>query len=324
MKVFVSGGAGYIGSFIVKALGEKGHDVLVYDNLSTGHNWAVLYGKLIKGDLNDNKTLEDVFLYFKPDAVIHMAASIVVSESVKYPLKYYRNNVVNSINLMDMCEKFNVNKFVFSSSAAVYGIPEANPVKEDTTLNPINPYGYTKVMVEKILQDLEIQHVSLRYFNVAGADKKCRIGQVVKNATHLITRCVRTALGKYGCLEIYGNDYDTDDGTCIRDYIHVEDLSQAHILALDYLVDGGKNSIFNCGYGHGYSVLEVINKTKEVINIDFPTKFKERRKGDPPVLIADPEKIRKILNFKPQYDDLEFIIRTAGNWEKKLWEEELV
>ena len=323
MKVFVAGGAGYIGSFIVKALGEKGYDILVYDNLSTGHAWAVLYGELIRGDLNDNKTLEDVFSCFKPDAVIHMAASIVVPESVKYPLKYYRNNVINSINLMETCEKFNVKKFVFSSSAAVYGIPRVNPVEEDMALNPINPYGYTKLMVEKILQDLPIQHVCLRYFNVAGADEKRRIGQVVKDATHLITRCVRTALGKYRCLEIYGNNYDTDDGTCIRDYIHVEDLAQAHVLALDYLMDGGNSNVFNCGYGHGYSVLEVVNKTKEVMNINFPTKFKERREGDPPVLIADSKKIRKMLHFKPQHDDLEFIIRTAGNWEKKVWEEKL-
>jgi len=323
MKVLVTGGAGYIGSFIVKVLGERGDDVLVYDNLSTGHRWAVLYGKLIEGDLNNSKTLENIFSYFKPDAVIHMAASVVVPESVKYPLKYYRNNVINSINLLETCERFNVKKFIFSSSAAVYGIPHTNPVKEDMPLNPINPYGSTKLVVEKLLQDLPIQHVCLRYFNVAGADEKCRIGQAVKDATHLITRCVRTALGKCRCLEIYGSDYDTDDGTCIRDYIHVEDLAQAHILALDYLMDGGKSSIFNCGYGHGYSVLEVVNKTKEVMNIDFPVRFKGRRKGDPPVLIADSEKIRKMLDFEPRYDDLEFIIRTAGNWEKRVWEENL-
>jgi len=323
MKVLVTGGAGYIGSFIVKVLGERGDDVLVYDNLSTGHRWAVLYGKLVEGDLNNSKTLENIFSYFKPDAVIHMAASVVVPESVKYPLKYYRNNVINSINLLETCERFNVKKFIFSSSAAVYGIPHTNPVKEDMPLNPINPYGSTKLVVEKLLQDLPIQHVCLRYFNVAGADEKCRIGQAVKDATHLITRCVRTALGKCRCLEIYGSDYDTDDGTCIRDYIHVEDLAQAHILALDYLMDGGKSSIFNCGYGHGYSVLEVVNKTKEVMNIDFPVRFKGRREGDPPVLIADSEKIRKMLDFKPRYDDLEFIIRTAGNWEKRVWEENL-
>ncbi len=323
MKVLVTGGAGYIGSFIVKVLGERGDDVLVYDNLSTGHRWAVLYGKLVEGDLNNSKTLENIFSYFKPDAVIHMAASVVVPESVKYPLKYYRNNVINSINLLETCERFNVKKFIFSSSAAVYGIPHTNPVKEDMPLNPINPYGSTKLVVEKLLQDLPIQHVCLRYFNVAGADEKCRIGQAVKDATHLITRCVRTALGKCRCLEIYGSDYDTDDGTCIRDYIHVEDLAQAHILALDYLMDSGKSSIFNCGYGHGYSVLEVVNKTRKVMNIDFPVRFKGRREGDPPVLIADSEKIRKMLNFKPRYDDLEFIIRTAGNWEKRVWEENL-
>jgi len=323
MKVLVTGGAGYIGSFIVKVLGERGDDVLVYDNLSTGHRWAVLYGKLVEGDLNDSKTLENIFSYFKPDVVIHMAASVVVPESIKYPLKYYRNNVINSINLLETCEKFNVKKFIFSSSAAVYGITHTNPVKEDMPLNPINPYGSTKLIIEKLLQDLSIQHVCLRYFNVAGADEKCRIGQAVKDATHLITRCVRTALGKYRCLEIYGSDYDTDDGTCIRDYIHVEDLAQAHILALDYLMDGGKSNIFNCGYGHGYSVLEVVNKTKEVMNIDFPVRFKGRREGDPPVLIADSEKIRKMLDFEPRYDDLEFIIRTAGNWEKRVWEENL-
>ncbi|AAC07120.1 UDP-glucose 4-epimerase GalE [Aquifex aeolicus] len=321
-KVLVTGGAGYIGSHVVKALGEKGYEVLIYDNLSTGNEWAVLYGKLVKADLADKETLRRVFEEFKPDAVMHFAAYIVVPESVKEPLKYYRNNVVNTINLLEVMQEFGVNKFVFSSSAAVYGIPESIPVKEDAPLNPINPYGETKATVERILRDLknsgkDFNYVSLRYFNVAGADPEGKIGFAYPNPTHLIIRAVKTAAGEFDRLEIYGTDYPTPDGTCIRDYIHVTDLAEAHILALEYLFSGGKSEVLNCGYGHGYSVLEVVNAVKKVTGVDFKVVEAPRREGDPPALVADNKKIKRVLNWEPKYDDLEFIIKTAWEWEKK-------
>ena len=321
-KVLVTGGAGYIGSHVVKALGEKGFEVLTYDNLSTGNKGAVLYGDIVTADLSDQKRLRKVIRDFKPDAVLHFAASIVVSESVKMPLKYYGNNTGNTINLLDIMQG-NVNKIIFSSSAAVYGIPERIPVTEDTTMNPINPYGTSKMMTELILNDLscaneDFKYVSLRYFNVAGADSKCRIGQSYKDPTHLITRALKTAKGVFQKLQIYGTDYATPDGTCIRDYIHVDDLADAHVLALKYLLENGKSDVFNCGYGHGYSVREVVSAAKKVTGINFLTENALRRSGDPPVLVADSSKIRKELNWKPRHDNLEYIIKTAWEWERKL------
>ncbi|NPA39158.1 MAG: UDP-glucose 4-epimerase GalE [Thermodesulfobacteria bacterium] len=320
-KVFVTGGAGYIGSHVVKLLGEKGYDVLVYDNLSTGHEWAVLYGKLIKADLADKETLKKVFLEFKPEAVIHFAASIVVPESVKYPLKYYRNNVINTINLLEVMEECKVKKFIFSSSAAVYGIPKKIPIPETEPLNPINPYGETKATVERILRDLansgsEFKYVSLRYFNVAGADPEGKIGFAYPKTTHLIIRALKTAKGEFDKLEIYGTDYPTPDGTCIRDYIHVTDLAEAHIIALEYLLDGGESDVLNCGYGRGFSVKEVISMVKKVTGIDFKVVEAPRRPGDPAILVADSSKIKEKLHWSPRYDDLEFIIKTAWHWEK--------
>lgn len=321
MKILVTGGAGYIGSHIVKALGERGYDIVVYDNLSYGHEWAVLHGKLIKGDLADKELLDSVFQKERFNAVIHMAAFVVVDESIREPLKYYRNNFVNGLNLIEICLKYNVNKFIFSSTAAVYGIPEKVPVTEDTPLITINPYGASKVMVEQALKDTSISHnfkyLSLRYFNVAGADPLSRIGQAREDATHLITVSLRTAIGKRNHLDIFGTDYPTPDGTCIRDYIHVDDLSDAHILALENLASGGSSNIYNCGYGHGYSVQEVVDKVKEVTGIDFPVKQAGRRPGDPPMLIADASKLRKELSWAPKYDDLGYIIKTAWEWEKK-------
>lgn len=321
-RILVTGGAGYIGSHVVKALGEKGYEVLTYDNLSTGNEWAVLYGKLVKADLADKETLRKVFEEFKPDAVMHFAAYIVVPESVKEPLKYYRNNVINTVNLLEVMEEFDVDKFVFSSSAAVYGIPESIPVKEDAPLNPINPYGETKAIVERILRDLSnagkgFNYVSLRYFNVAGADPEGRIGFAYPNPTHLIIRAVKTAAGEFDKLEVYGTDYPTPDGTCIRDYIHVTDLAEAHVLALEYLFSEKKSEVLNCGYGHGYSVLEVVNTVKKVTGVDFKVVEAQRRKGDPPALVADNRKIKRVLGWEPKYDDLEFIIKTAWEWEKK-------
>lgn len=320
MKILVTGGAGYIGSHIVKTLGEKGYDIVIFDNLSYGHEWAVLYGKLIKGDLDNEKLLDSVFEDEKFDAVIHMAAFVVVDESIREPLKYYRNNFVNTLSLIEICLKHNVNKFIFSSTAAVYGIPEKVPVTEDTPLLPINPYGTSKVMVERVLHDVGIssnfRYVSLRYFNVAGADPLSRIGQARKDATHLITVSLRTALSKRNHLDIFGTDYPTPDGTCIRDYIHVDDLSEAHVLAIEYLISGGNSKIYNCGYGHGHSVKEVVERVKEVTGVDFSIRYVGRRPGDPPELFADSSRLKKELCWTPKYDDLGYIIKTAWEWEK--------
>ncbi len=322
MKILVTGGAGYIGSHIVKTLGEKGHDIVVYDNLSYGHKWALLYGRLIVADLVDRDSLDSVFKKEKFDSVIHMSAYVVVDESIREPIKYYRNNFVNALNLIDTCLKNGVNTFLFSSTAAVYGIPDKVPVTEDTPLAPINPYGASKVMVERVLNDVNLsnnfRYISLRYFNVAGADPLARIGQARKDATHLITVSLRTALGRRETLNIFGTDYPTPDGTCIRDYIHVDDLADAHIFALEYLASGGESRIYNCGYGHGYSVKEVVEKVIEVTGVRFPVKNVDRRPGDPPELIADASKLREELGWEPRHDDLEYIIKTAWEWEKKI------
>jgi UDP-glucose 4-epimerase len=322
-RIFVTGGAGYIGSHVVKMLGECGYDVLTYDNLSTGNRWAVLHGSLLVGDLSDVSTLKETLSMFNPDAVIHFAASIVVPESVFLPLKYYRNNSANALNLLEVMQLNSIKRFIFSSTAAVYGMPSKIPVDEDTSLTPINPYGSSKMVTEYILRDLsyasrEFDYVSLRYFNVAGADKSCRIGQTYKDPTHLITRALKTAKRELSKLQIFGVDYPTHDGTCIRDYIHVDDLAEAHLLALRYLLDGGKSEIFNCGYGHGYSVREVVAAVKRVTGIDFEVEETGRREGDPPILIADNTKIKQKLNWTPNFDDMDYIVKTAWEWEKGL------
>ncbi|HHG75028.1 MAG TPA: UDP-glucose 4-epimerase GalE [Persephonella sp.] len=320
MKILVTGGAGYIGSHVVKQLGEKGFDILVVDNLSTGHKEAVLYGKLQVLDLSEKQRLKDVIKDFKPDAVMHFAASIEVAESVKKPLKYYRNNTANTLNLLEILHEEGINRFIFSSTAAVYGEPDNIPVRETDPLRPINPYGRSKAFVEKILKDLSkadnsFRYVSLRYFNVAGADPEGKIGQSYRNPTHLITRALKVAKGEFEKLQIYGTDYPTPDGTAIRDYIHVCDLADAHILALDYLMEDGESDVFNCGYGHGYSVKQVVETAKKVTGIDFPVEETGRREGDPAVLVADSSKIKQKLGWKPKFDDLEYIIKTAWNWE---------
>jgi UDP-glucose 4-epimerase len=323
MKIFVTGGAGYIGSHVVKVLGEKGHTILVYDNLSTGHRDSVLYGDLIVGDLSDMQLLSKTIKEFAPDAVIHFAASIQVGESVRKPLKYYENNMVNAVRLLDILVKNSVRFFLFSSTAAVYGIPKKIPVKETAPLRPINPYGASKMMTEQVLKDLDhaeelFSYVSLRYFNVAGADQGGKIGQKYREATHLITRALKAAKGELSGLEIFGTDYDTPDGTCIRDYIHVNDLADAHVAALENLISTRQSEIFNCGYGYGASVREVVREAKRVTGVDFPVKETSRREGDPPALVADSEKIQKVLGWVPKHDDLSFIIETAWNWEKSI------
>ena len=322
MRIFVTGGAGYIGSHIVKMLGTEGHDVCVYDNLSTGHKWAVLAGSLVEGDLADQGLLNQTIKTFRPDAVIHFAASIQVEESVRKPLLYYRNNVANTLNLLDAMTANDVGLLVYSSTAATYGIPERMPVTEDAPLDPINPYGASKVMIERVLADLaqsrQFRYVALRYFNVAGADPEGKIGQAYKEATHLITRALKTAKGQFEKLLIYGTDYPTPDGTCIRDYIHVNDLARAHVLALDYLGKGQPSIKMNCGYGHGFSVREVVAAAKRATGIDFKVEEAPRRAGDPPALIADSSLLRSRTGWSPQHDDLDFIVKTAWEWERKL------
>ena len=322
MKILVTGGAGYIGSHVVNALGECGHDIIVFDNLSTGHKWAVLCGKLEVGDLEDSSHLYDVMNAFRPDAVIHFAASIQVEESVRKPLKYYRNNVANTLNLLDAMDRNGIRNFIYSSSAAVYGIPDKLLVDEAVPLHPINPYGASKAMVETVLGDMpktgDLRYIALRYFNVAGADPQARVGQAYLDATHLITRALKTAQGDFAKLCIFGTDYPTPDGTCIRDYIHVVDLANAHLLALDYLLETKKSDIMNCGYGHGFSVREVVAAAKKVTGINFTVEEAPRRAGDPPQLVADSTKLRSITGWQPRHDDLEFIIMTAWKWELKL------
>ena len=319
MKVLVTGGAGYIGSHTVKLLGEQDHEILVVDNLSTGHKQSVLHGKLIVLDLKDEERLTEVLKEFKPDVVIHFAAYINVLESVQRPDVYYVNNFCSTVALLKSMVKAGIKKIIFSSSASVYGIPETVPIPESHPLNPINPYGRSKVFCEYLLREFEvaygINYVSLRYFNAAGADPEGRIGESHNPETHLIPLILKAAKGERKSVEIFGTNYSTPDGTCIRDFIHVNDLAEAHRLALLYLADGGNSCVLNCGYGRGYSVKEVIDTVKKVTGKDFKVEEKEKRPGDPDVLVADSSKIRQVLNWQPKFDDLEYIVKTAWNWE---------
>lgn len=321
MRILITGGAGYIGSHVVKALGKLGHDLVIYDNLSAGHASAVSYGRLVVADLADKALLDLVVREFSPDAVIHFNATIQVEEQVYERPAYYRDNVGITMNLLESMLKYGVRPLLLSSSAAVYGTPETIPVPETAPFAPVNSYGTLKVMLEKILRGLaeaeEFPYVSLRYFNVAGADPDGELGQTHGSATHLITRALKTARGRTPKLSIYGDDYPTPDGTCVRDYIHVDDLASAHVLALEYLNARGEKRILNCGYGHGFTVHEVINTVKRVTGIDFKTRKAARRAGDSPSLISDSSLLKKELSWKPRYDDLEVIIRTAWQWEQR-------
>jgi UDP-glucose 4-epimerase len=322
-NILVTGGAGYIGSHIVRDLGRQGFNPVVYDNLSTGKREHVLCGDFIQGDVGDAGRVKETIRAYAIKSVIHFAASIVVSESVSQPLKYYENNSLNTFRLVKACIESGIEHFVFSSTAAVYGMPEKIPVTESTPMNPINPYGKSKVVTEMLLKDIStaypgFNYIALRYFNVAGSDPETRIGQNYQNPTHLITLALKTALGEYPHLHIFGTDYPTADGTAIRDYIHVDDLSNAHLLSLDYLKTKKKSRIFNCGYGAGHSVLEVIHAAKKVTGIDFPCVPTERRPGDPPELVADSTAIQTELGWNPLYNNLDYIIQTAWAWEKKL------
>jgi len=322
MKILVTGGAGYIGSHVVRQLGEAGHEVVVLDNLSTGHAWAVLGGRLVQMELSDAAALDRLLAAERFEAVMHFAASIVVPESVAEPLKYYRNNTVNLLGLLEACVRHGVPRFVFSSTAAVYGLPGAGPVTEQSALAPISPYGTSKMVSERILMDTAaatgLRYVILRYFNVAGADPQGRIGQASRNATHLVKVACETALGQRPELPIYGTDYATRDGTCIRDYIHVEDLARAHLAALDHLSGGGGSEVLNCGYGHGHTVREVIESVRRVSGRKVATKEVARRPGDPVELVADGARIRRVFGWVPRHDDLDYIVDTAWRWELKL------
>lgn len=321
MNILITGGAGYIGSHVVKALSSSTkYDLTIYDNLSTGHKEAVSAGKLVIGDLADLQFLEEIFRQKKFDAVLNFAGSIKVPESVSNPLKYYFNNTVNTFHLLNLCSKYQVKKFIFSSTAATYGIPEGGLCREDSPLLPINPYGHSKLMSEQMLKDLaassDLKFVILRYFNVAGADPECKIGQSFPEPFHLINVASEAAAGKRSKVDIYGIDYPTPDGTCIRDYIHVSDLADAHVKALKYLEQGGRSDVLNCGYSKGFSVKEVIAQVKAVTGVDFNVVETERRSGDPASLIAQADRIRNVLNWIPRFNDLNFIIKTAYEWEK--------
>ena len=324
MKVLVTGGAGYIGSHVVRQLGEAGHDIVVYDNLSTGYEWAVTFGELVVGDLADVDTLDQLFEKHKFEAVLHFAANIVVPESVENPLKYYRNNTRNTLNLLGVIEKHQVPYIVFSSTAAVYGMPDEKVLTEDMPLAPINPYGSSKMMSEQMIRDLsaasDLKHVILRYFNVAGANLEGRLGQATPEATHLIKVACECARGVRDGMKVFGTDYETRDGTCIRDYIHVEDLAKAHVMALAYMANGGQSDVLNCGYGSGFTVNEVISVVKESSGVNFAVEEVGRRAGDPDALMADNSKIKRVLGWEPEHNDLEVIVKSALNWEG-LWQE---
>lgn len=321
MKVLVLGGAGYIGSHTVKALCEENIDVVVADNLVTGHIEAVdSRAKFYKGDIRDINFLDDLFSKEKIDAVIHFAAYSLVGESVTDPLKYYDNNLCGTKVLLESMVKNNVDKIVFSSTAATYGEPENIPILESDRTEPTNPYGETKLSMEKMFKWTANAHglrfVSLRYFNACGADESGKIGEAHNPETHLIPIILQVPNGQREFVSIFGNDYPTKDGTCIRDYIHVTDLAQAHILAVKYLMNGGNSDIFNLGNGVGFSVREVIETARKVTGHPIPVKDVERRAGDPAQLIASSEKAKKVLSWKPEHDSLEEIIASAWNWHK--------
>lgn len=322
MTILVTGGAGYIGSHVVSLLGEANYDIIILDNLSTGKRENILYGKLVVGDLNDQNILDEVFSQNKIDAVLHFAGSIIVPESVVNPVLYYENNTQNSLRLIKTCLKYNTKKFIFSSTAAVYGLLASGVASEESPTEPINPYGRSKLMTEWMLKDAAIAHdfsfVALRYFNVAGASKTGKIGQSTPKATHLLKTAAEVVVGKRSGMQIFGTDYETPDGTCIRDYIHVDDLAKAHLDALNYLDTNKESQILNCGYGHGFSVKEVLNAVEKYTQVQLNIEFGPRRAGDAITLISKAEKIKSVLNWEPRFDNLDYIVKTAIEWEKKI------
>jgi UDP-glucose 4-epimerase len=323
MAILVTGGAGYIGSHMVHTLADAGEEVVVLDNLSTGFRWAVPQGvPLYEGDTGDGAFASEIIARHGIQSIIHFAASIVVPDSVADPLGYYRNNTCNTRTLIEAAVKGGVAHFIFSSTAAVYGNPQTVPVAEDAPTIPMSPYGSSKLMSEIILRDTghahPLRHAVLRYFNVAGADPQMRTGQSTPAATHLIKVAVQTALGLRKKMDVFGTDYPTPDGTCIRDYIHVSDLVAAHADALAYLRAGGASATLNCGYGRGFSVLEVIETVKKVSGVDFRVDLSPRRPGDPARIVASSDRARALLRWTPRFDDLPTIVSHALAWEKKL------
>ena len=324
LPVLVTGGAGYIGSLAVLDLLDSGWPVVVIDNLSTGFEWAVPEGvPFARGDIADQDLVGRLIADHGIGAIIHFAGSIIVPESVENPLKYYENNTAKTRSLLESAVRGGVRHFLFSSTAATYGIPERVPIDEQTRTQPINPYGWSKLMTERMLADVALAHplnfCALRYFNVAGADPKGRSGQSTAGATHLIKVAVQAATGKRDHVSVFGTDYDTPDGTGVRDYIHVSDLADAHVFALEKLIaDPGSSHILNCGYGHGFSVLEVLDAVDRVTNLRIERRLEPRRAGDPDSLVADNKAILATLPWRPRHDDLETIVRHALAWEHKL------
>jgi len=323
MTVLVTGGAGYIGGHMVLGLLDAGEPVVVLDDLSTGFAWAAPEGvELVVADFGDMERVERLIRERQIDAIAHFAAKIVVPDSVVDPLGYYLNNTAKARNLIETAIKTGVKHFIFSSTAAVYGETSSEPIAETAPLAPISPYGRSKLMVEWMLEDAsrayDFRYVALRYFNVAGADPQGRLGQSTPKATHLIKRGVQTALGRYSSMDIFGEDYPTRDGTCIRDYIQVTDLIDAHLAALKYVRDGGESTVFNCGYGHGATVKEVVEVVKRVSGVDFKVNVSGRRMGDPAAIIAKADRIRAVLGWAPKRDNLDEIVRQALDWERRL------
>lgn len=319
MRILVVGGAGYIGSHMVKGLLDHGHEVLTFDDLSTGHRDAVLGGAFEQGSLADTVRLDELFRRLRFDAVMHFASFIQVGESVRAPGKYYRNNVANTLNLLDAMVRHDVRRFVFSSSAAVYGEPERVPIDESHPKRPVNPYGRTKWMVEQALEDYDKAHglrsVSLRYFNAAGADPSGTLGERHEPETHLIPLVLQAASGRRAQVEVFGRDYPTADGTCVRDYIHVTDLCEAHLLALNHMIRSDASAAFNLGNGRGFSVQQVIDAARAVTGKKLNVVDRPRRDGDAAVLVADATLARRVLGWQPEYADLETILRHGWQWE---------
>ena len=327
MAILVAGGAGYIGSHVCKMLLQKGFDVVVYDNLVHGYRCFAQWGDFVQGDIGDQAQLDSVFSNFKIDVVMHFCAFIEVAESVIEPEKYYKNNVQNTITLLEAMRKHGINKFIFSSTAAVYGMPERTPIEEEDRKLPINPYGKSKLMIEEILDDYSsaygFRSIRFRYFNAAGADPEREIGEAHVPETHLIPLLLDAAIGRRKDIKVFGTDYETKDGTCVRDYIHVNDLADAHIRGVDYLLDGGNTNYFNLGSGSGFTVREMIQTAKKITTKDFAVVETDRRPGDPPYLIACSDKAQKKLDWKLQHS-LEDIIITAWNWHQTMAGRKLV